>query len=89
MGGSRDSLIILSCDISSVLGSPPATGTGTLLLFLDDVNDNGPVPETPAMDFCQRNPEPHIINIVDPDLPPNTLPLHSRTDTWGECQLDR
>ena len=87
MGGSRDSLVILSCDISSVLGSPPATGTGTLLLFLDDVNDNGPVPEPRTMDFCQRNPEPHIININDPDLPPNTSPFtaeltHGASVNW-------
>ena len=87
MGGSRDSLVVLSCDISSVLGSPPATGTGTLLLFLDDVNDNGPVPEPRTMDFCQRNPEPHIININDPDLPPNTSPFtaeltHGASVNW-------
>uniref|UniRef100_A0A8C2RZ81 Cadherin-1 n=1 Tax=Capra hircus TaxID=9925 RepID=A0A8C2RZ81_CAPHI len=68
-------------------GSPPATGTGTLLLFLDDVNDNGPVPEPRAMDFCQRNPEPHIINIMDPDLPPNTSPFtaeltHGASVNW-------
>uniref|UniRef100_A0A8B9XLE8 Cadherin-1 n=1 Tax=Bos mutus grunniens TaxID=30521 RepID=A0A8B9XLE8_BOSMU len=68
-------------------GSPPATGTGTLLLFLDDVNDNGPVPEPRTMDFCQRNPEPHIININDPDLPPNTSPFtaeltHGASVNW-------
>ncbi|XP_068848662.1 cadherin-1 isoform X2 [Capricornis sumatraensis] len=68
-------------------GSPAATGTGTLLLFLDDVNDNGPIPEPRAMDFCQRNPEPHIINIMDPDLPPNTSPFtaeltHGASVNW-------
>ncbi|XP_059939492.1 cadherin-1 isoform X2 [Mesoplodon densirostris] len=68
-------------------GSPPATGTGTLLLFLDDVNDNGPVPEPRVMDFCQRDPQPHIINIIDPDLPPNTFPFtaeltHGASVNW-------
>ncbi|XP_007110828.2 cadherin-1 isoform X2 [Physeter macrocephalus] len=68
-------------------GSPPATGTGTLLLFLDDVNDNGPIPEPRYMDFCQRNPQPHIINIIDPDLPPNTSPFtaeltHGASVNW-------
>uniref|UniRef100_H0X0V5 Cadherin-1 n=1 Tax=Otolemur garnettii TaxID=30611 RepID=H0X0V5_OTOGA len=52
------------------IGSPVATGTGTLLLFLSDVNDNAPIPEPRILHFCQRNPEPHIINIIDPDLPP-------------------
>uniref|UniRef100_A0A8C6AHB7 Cadherin-1 n=1 Tax=Monodon monoceros TaxID=40151 RepID=A0A8C6AHB7_MONMO len=68
-------------------GSPPATGTGTLLLFLDDVNDNGPVPDPRSMDFCQRDPQPLIINIIDPDLPPNTSPFtaeltHGASVNW-------
>uniref|UniRef100_A0ABI7W2M5 Cadherin-1 n=1 Tax=Felis catus TaxID=9685 RepID=A0ABI7W2M5_FELCA len=68
-------------------GSPLATGTGTLLLILSDVNDNGPVPEPRSMDFCQKNPQPHIINIFDPDLPPNTSPFtaeltHGASVNW-------
>ncbi|XP_010960833.2 cadherin-1 isoform X3 [Camelus bactrianus] len=68
-------------------GSPPATGTGTLLLFLSDVNDNGPIPEPRIMDFCQRNPQPHIVSIIDPDLPPNTSPFaaeltHGASVNW-------
>ncbi|XP_045299255.1 cadherin-1 [Leopardus geoffroyi] len=68
-------------------GSPLATGTGTLLLILSDVNDNGPVPEPRSMDFCQKNPQPHIINIFDPDLPPNTSPftaelMHGANVNW-------
>ncbi|XP_007538206.1 cadherin-1 [Erinaceus europaeus] len=69
-------------------GSPAATGTGTLLLNLLDVNDNGPVPEPRAMAFCQKNPEPHIIKISDPDLPPNTSPFtaeltHGASVNWS------
>lgn len=72
---------------SFLLGSPLATGTGTLLLLLSDVNDNAPVPEPRSMDFCQRNPQPHIINIIDPDLPPNTSPFtaeltHGASVNW-------
>ncbi|XP_051830688.1 cadherin-1 [Antechinus flavipes] len=68
-------------------GSPPATGTGTLLLLLSDVNDNGPVPDPRKMDICQRDPEPQIINIIDPDLPPNTSPFtaeltHGASVNW-------
>ncbi|XP_006878725.1 PREDICTED: cadherin-1 [Elephantulus edwardii] len=69
-------------------GSPLATGTGTLLLTLSDVNDNGPVPEPRNMDFCQRDPQPHTINIIDPDLPPNTSPFtaeltHGASVNWS------
>lgn len=68
-------------------GSPIATGTGTLLLVLLDVNDNAPIPEPRNMEFCQRNPQPHIINILDPDLPPNTFPFtaeltHGASVNW-------
>ncbi|XP_054245474.1 cadherin-1-like [Indicator indicator] len=55
--------------------SPPATGTGTLLLLLEDVNDNGPTPEPRSFDLCSRQPEPQTLTIVDKDLPPNTYPF--------------
>uniref|UniRef100_A0A2K6A515 Cadherin-1 n=2 Tax=Mandrillus leucophaeus TaxID=9568 RepID=A0A2K6A515_MANLE len=51
-------------------GSPVATGTGTLLLILSDVNDNAPIPESRNLFFCERNPKPQVINIIDADLPP-------------------
>ncbi|KAM5263723.1 cadherin-1 isoform 2-T2 [Ctenodactylus gundi] len=68
-------------------GSPVATGTGTLLLFLLDVNDNGPIPEPRNVQFCQRDPQPQVINIIDPDLPPNTSPFtaeltHGASVNW-------
>ncbi|NXA26955.1 CADH1 protein, partial [Ibidorhyncha struthersii] len=58
-------------------GSPGATGTGTLLLLLQDVNDNGPMPEPRIFDICNRQPEEQLLNIVDKDLPPNTYPFQA------------
>ncbi|NXA16652.1 CADH1 protein, partial [Sapayoa aenigma] len=69
-------------------GSPEdATGTGTLLLLLQDVNDNGPVPEPRSFDICNRQPEDPTLNIVDKDLPPNTFPfraelMHGSSTNW-------
>uniref|UniRef100_A0A2K5PX32 Cadherin-1 n=1 Tax=Cebus imitator TaxID=2715852 RepID=A0A2K5PX32_CEBIM len=68
-------------------GSPVATGTGTLLLILSDVNDNAPIPEPRNLYFCERNPEPQVINILDADLPPNTSPFtaeltHGASANW-------
>nr|XP_035137532.2 cadherin-1 [Callithrix jacchus] len=68
-------------------GSPVATGTGTLLLILSDVNDNAPIPEPRNLYFCERNPEPQVINIIDADLPPNTSPFtaeltHGASANW-------
>ncbi|NXX62693.1 CADH1 protein, partial [Scopus umbretta] len=58
-------------------GSPYATGTGTLLLLLQDVNDNGPMPEPRIFAVCNRQPEDQTLSIVDKDLPPNTYPFHA------------
>ncbi|NXT58742.1 CADH1 protein, partial [Pluvianellus socialis] len=58
-------------------GSPDATGTGTLLLLLQDVNDNGPTPEPRIFDICSRQPEEQTLTIVDKDLPPNTYPFQA------------
>lgn len=68
-------------------GSPVCTGTGTLLLFLIDVNDNAPEPHPRTLDFCQRDPQPQVINIIDRDLPPNTSPFtaeltHGASVNW-------
>ncbi|XP_053304542.1 cadherin-1-like isoform X2 [Spea bombifrons] len=63
--------IILAVDS----GNPSATGTGTLLLTLLDVNDNSPYLETPDVSFCQRDPDPIVISIIDRDKSPNTGPF--------------
>ncbi|XP_069724393.1 cadherin-1 [Phaenicophaeus curvirostris] len=69
-------------------GSPDKTGTGTLLLLLGDVNDNGPMPEPRAFDICSRQPEQQTLTIVDKDVPPNTYPFqagleHGSSTNWS------
>lgn len=84
----------------SPTGSPhDATGTGTLLLLLQDVNDNGPVPEPRSFDICNQQPEEQLLKIIDKDLPPNTYPfkaelMHGSSSNWsvevqnrGGCHL--
>lgn len=73
--------------IATDTGSPIATGTGTFLLVLSDVNDNAPIPEPRIVNFCQKDPQPQLINIIDPDLPPNTSPFtaeltHGSSVNW-------
>uniref|UniRef100_A0A8C9GUW2 Cadherin-1 n=1 Tax=Piliocolobus tephrosceles TaxID=591936 RepID=A0A8C9GUW2_9PRIM len=51
-------------------GSPVATGTGTLLLILSDVNDNAPIPEPRNIFFCERNPKPQVAGLLEPSDPP-------------------
>ncbi|XP_054566842.1 cadherin-3 isoform X2 [Eptesicus fuscus] len=59
-------------------GSPPATGTGTLLLTLVDVNDHGPVPEPRQITICNQSPVPQVLNITDKDLSPHTSPFKAQ-----------
>ncbi|XP_063293856.1 cadherin-1-like [Pelobates fuscus] len=63
--------IILAVDS----GIPSATGTGTLLLSLLDVNDNGPYLEITQLAYCQQDTNPLMIPIIDRDLTPNTGPF--------------
>ncbi|OCT84484.1 cadherin-1-like [Xenopus laevis] len=63
-------VIILAVDN----GSPTATGTGTLVLILSDVNDNGPYLEPQQDSFCQKDPGFRVFTIIDRDLSPNTYP---------------
>ncbi|XP_075694665.1 EP-cadherin-like [Rhinoderma darwinii] len=68
-------------------GIPFATGTGTLVLQVLDINDNGPIPSPRAFTICSRSPEPYEFTISDADLPPNTHPYkveltHGSDMTW-------
>ncbi|XP_015262180.1 PREDICTED: B-cadherin-like [Gekko japonicus] len=72
-------------------GAPAATGTGTLLLYLTDVNDNAPEPDPRHFEICNRNPVAQRLNIVDKDLPPHSfsagLTLGARAN-WS-VQMDQ
>ncbi|XP_036971332.1 cadherin-2-like isoform X2 [Acanthopagrus latus] len=57
-------------------GIPPASGTGTLQMYLLDINDNAPHVFPPEVEMCEK-PDPNGINITasDPDLTPNAGPF--------------
>lgn len=59
-------------------GSPPTTGTGTLLLTLADINDHGPLPEPRQITICNQSPVPQVLNITDKDLSPNSSPFQAQ-----------
>ncbi|XP_066492835.1 B-cadherin-like [Tiliqua scincoides] len=69
-------------------GAPPATGTGTLVLTLLDVNDNGPEPDRQDVAFCSHEPVPQKLHVLDRDLPPHTSPfraelINNPDDNWA------
>lgn len=47
----------------------PATGTGTLVIELDDVNDNAPVIHQRDVIMCNQKPVPALLTVTDPDGP--------------------
>uniref|UniRef100_A0A8C1G016 Cadherin-1 n=1 Tax=Cyprinus carpio TaxID=7962 RepID=A0A8C1G016_CYPCA len=59
----------------------PATGTGTLVIKLQDVNDNAPVLEERRVLMCLIEPKPVRLTITDPDGPGNGPPFTIELNT--------
>ncbi|KAJ8419088.1 hypothetical protein AAFF_G00005870 [Aldrovandia affinis] len=62
--------------LASDNGIPPASGTGTVQIYLVDINDNAPHVYPQETEVCEK-PEPNAINItaVDLDLSRNAGPF--------------
>ncbi|XP_021050372.1 cadherin-like protein 26 isoform X2 [Mus pahari] len=59
-------------------GLPPLTGTGTLMLFLSDVNDNAPTlqPHSRHLEVCESaGSQPLLLEAEDADLDPYADPF--------------
>ncbi|XP_062403900.1 B-cadherin-like isoform X3 [Sardina pilchardus] len=53
----------------------PATGTGTLVIEVGDVNDNAPLVKERHVQFCSLDPVPVPLTILDADGPGNADPF--------------
>uniref|UniRef100_A0A668RMS7 Cadherin domain-containing protein n=1 Tax=Oreochromis aureus TaxID=47969 RepID=A0A668RMS7_OREAU len=47
----------------------PATGTGTLIIQLEDVNDNAPIVDLRYIKVCNKDPAPQLLSVTDEDGP--------------------
>uniref|UniRef100_A0A3Q2QEE8 Cadherin 13 n=1 Tax=Fundulus heteroclitus TaxID=8078 RepID=A0A3Q2QEE8_FUNHE len=58
-------------------GTPPATGTGTLIIHLEDYNDNAPFVVPSVAQVCEDAGDMNvaIVGGRDKDLPPNAAPF--------------
>ncbi|TSK20077.1 Cadherin-1 [Bagarius yarrelli] len=64
--------LILAVDNDSV----PATGTGTLIIELEDVNDNAPIIEDRLIEVCNKDPSPLLLSVTDKDGPNFAAPFN-------------
>ncbi|XP_012590286.1 PREDICTED: protocadherin Fat 4, partial [Condylura cristata] len=75
----REALPVYNLTVQAVdAGTPPATGRASLLVMLEDVNDNGPVlAVTEATVAENQRPGTPVLTLqcADPDLPPNQGPF--------------
>ncbi|XP_035251540.1 cadherin-13-like isoform X2 [Anguilla anguilla] len=58
-------------------GSPPATGSGTLVITLEDENDNAPYIYPPVARVCEDAKDPNVLVLggMDRDIDPNGAPF--------------
>ncbi|XP_062405482.1 B-cadherin-like [Sardina pilchardus] len=66
--------VILAMDDDMV----PATGTGTLIINLQDVNDNPPVVEEKQIKVCNEEPPPILLTVTDKDSKEHGPPFSVR-----------
>ncbi|XP_042616901.1 cadherin-1-like isoform X2 [Cyprinus carpio] len=71
-------VIILAVDDAT----SPATGTGTLVIELENVNDNAPIINESNITICNRGSAPFLLSITDKDGPPFGAPFS--VETQGE-----
>ncbi|XP_073691820.1 B-cadherin-like isoform X2 [Garra rufa] len=76
-GGKYRAIVLAVDDDAS-----PATGTGTLLIELENVNDNPPVINERSIQICNRGSAPVLLSITDKDGPPFAAPFS--VETQGE-----
>ncbi|KAI5612089.1 cadherin-like protein 26 isoform X2, partial [Silurus asotus] len=70
---------------------PPKTGTGTLVIYVSDQNDNVPLLKVNTVSMCLSEKETMTqITAVDQDLPPYSAPFHYKLlgDVEGKWRID-
>ncbi|XP_024864249.2 cadherin-1-like [Kryptolebias marmoratus] len=75
----RESLFVTDNNYTALIGAYdndelPATGTGTVFITLQDVNDNAPVIQEREFTMCNNDPQPQLLSVTDKDGPGFTYP---------------
>ncbi|KAM6997659.1 B-cadherin-like [Tautogolabrus adspersus] len=93
----RESLFVKDGKYTALIGASdndeiPATGTGTLLIQLEDVNDNAPTIIERTISICNKKSAPQLLSVTDKDGPgftaPYTVSLHGPTKTNWTARMN-
>ncbi|XP_072293448.1 B-cadherin-like [Eucyclogobius newberryi] len=76
----RESVFVKNDIYTALIGAydndeVPATGTGTLQIKLEDVNDNAPSVDERDIKVCNKEPAPHLLSVTDKDGPGFSAPF--------------
>uniref|UniRef100_A0A8C5N4G4 Protocadherin Fat 4 n=1 Tax=Gouania willdenowi TaxID=441366 RepID=A0A8C5N4G4_GOUWI len=75
----RETIPVYNLTVLAVdTGTPPATGSATLIVNLEDINDNGPTLKTAYAEVMENQRAGQAVTTLtasDPDLPPNQGPF--------------
>ncbi|XP_042324434.1 protocadherin Fat 4 isoform X2 [Sceloporus undulatus] len=75
----RETLPVFNLSVLAIdSGAPSATGSASLLVTLEDINDNGPILSTTEGEIMENNRAGTLVMTLqssDPDLPPNQGPF--------------
>uniref|UniRef100_A0A8D2JBT4 FAT atypical cadherin 4 n=1 Tax=Varanus komodoensis TaxID=61221 RepID=A0A8D2JBT4_VARKO len=75
----REALPVYNLSVLAIdSGAPSATGSASLLVTLEDINDNGPILSTTEGEIMENNRAGTLVMTLqssDPDLPPNQGPF--------------
>ena len=67
-----------------IVDEVPATGTGTLAIELEDVNDNAPTIEEKMIRVCNKQSAPVLLSVKDKDGPGFAAPY--RVELQGDSR---
>lgn len=77
----REAVQVYNLTVAAIdSGVPPQTGTTVMKVYVDDVNDNGPILDPPVQigGVAEGEPAEAVVmklTVSDPDLPPNGAPF--------------
>uniref|UniRef100_UPI0037E8DC42 cadherin-1 n=1 Tax=Semicossyphus pulcher TaxID=241346 RepID=UPI0037E8DC42 len=93
----RESLFVKDNKYTALIGAydndeVPATGTGTLIILLEDVNDNAPTIVERRIEVCNKDTASQLLSVTDKDGPgfaaPYRVSLHDMSKTNWTARMN-